>query len=99
MYETRGSVRSSEPRDHADVDRIALGNVSQTLARTPPLDSLLTLKVRQLALAPKLDAVRHRPLAPLARAFADQLTLKFGDGGQERRKQPPLRAAGVKQRV
>src|SRR5215471_13045869 len=70
---------SAHPADHADIDRIRLGDARQRLAGTATPDRLGTLVVRQLALAAKLDAVGHRPLAAVTSSLADQVALEPGD--------------------
>jgi hypothetical protein len=88
---TENSV-PSQPRNHREIDRVASRDRGQGFACSTPLDSLSPLIGRELGLAAKFDAVRHRPLATLTSALPDQLALKLRDGGQQRREQPTLRA-------
>src|ERR1700737_189570 len=90
---------SAQPRDHADVDRVAFGDLAQSLASGAALDRLLALEVRQLWLAPKLDAVRHSALAAVAGALLDQIALKLGNSREQRREQPALRAGRIPQGI
>src|SRR5262245_63822010 len=82
----------SQPRNHREIDRVAPRDRCQGFACSTPLDGLSPLIGRELGFAAEFDAIRHRPLAALASALADQLALKLRDGGQERGEQPTLRA-------
>jgi len=82
----------SQPRNHREIDRVAPRDRCQGFACSTPLDGLSPLIGRELGLAAKFDAIRHRPPAALAGALPDQLALKLRDGGQERGEQPTLRA-------
>ena len=74
----------SQPRNHREIDRVAPRDRCQGFACSTPLDDLSPLIGRELGLAAKFDAIRHRPPAALAGALPDQLALKLRDGGQER---------------
>src|SRR5260370_8796451 len=89
------AIASAQPRDHADVDRVRLGDLAQSFAGGTALKRLLALIVRQLALAPELDACGLGALAALAGALLDQLALKLGNSRKQRRNQPALRGACI----
>src|SRR5260370_8744941 len=93
------AMASAQPRDHADVDRVRLGDLAQGFAGGTALERLLALIVRQLALAPELDACGLRALAALAGALLDQIALKLGNCRKQRRKQPALRGGCIPQGI
>jgi hypothetical protein len=85
------AAESTQPRDRADVDGVALGDLGQGLARGAALERLLTLIVRQLRLAAELDALRHGAFTTITGALLDQLAFEFRDRGQKRLEQPSPR--------
>src|SRR5258708_24673593 len=92
-------MASAQPRDHADVDRVRLGNLAQGFAGGTALERLLALIVRQLALAPELDACGLGALAALAAALLDQIALKLGNRRKQRREQAALRRRRIPQGI
>src|SRR5450631_2327398 len=93
------AMASAQPRDHADVDRVRLGDLAQGFAGGTALERLLALIVRQLALAPELDACSLGALAALAGTLLDQIALKLGNCRKQRRKQPALRGGCIPQGI
>jgi hypothetical protein len=64
-------VGRSEPRNHADIDTIGLGDFRQRLPGSTALNGLSPLVVRQLPLTAELHAVGHSALAAVTGALAD----------------------------
>jgi hypothetical protein len=83
-------VAALQPRDHADIDGVALSDLGQGLAGRTTLDGFRALVVAQLALAAEFNASRHSPLTAYAGALADQFALEFGNAGKQRRQQAAL---------
>jgi hypothetical protein len=54
------NLNGKQPRNHAEVDAVALGNGSQRLALCSTLQRFRALECRELGLAAELDAVPHR---------------------------------------
>jgi hypothetical protein len=61
-----GANSTSEPRDHRQMDAVALRNRGQSFAGSAALDRFGSLVVAQLALAAEFDAGGHRALPPFA---------------------------------
>ena len=53
----------SQPRNHRNVDRVALGDRGQRFPSSSALDGLGALIIRQLGLAAELQSIRHGTLA------------------------------------
>jgi hypothetical protein len=56
-----------------------LDQIIPDLPNTHPFDGFFALQLRQLRLPAELDATGHGALAAVARAFADEVALEFGD--------------------
>src|ERR1700751_4120535 len=80
----RAMESRSQPRDHADVDGVGLGDLGQGLTGRTALQCFLALIVRELGLAAELHALGHGALAAVTGAFADEVALEFGDRCQQR---------------
>ena len=87
----RATEAPSQSRDHADVDGIRLSDFGQRLARGAALERFLALIVRRLWLAAELHTVGHGALAAFPGTLTDEIALKFGNRGQQRREQPAVR--------
>jgi hypothetical protein len=71
-------------------DAVALGDGGHRLAGFAALDGFYALIVAQLAFAAELDPVGHCPLVAFHGTLTDQVALKVGYGGVQRREQPGL---------
>jgi len=84
-----------QPADHRWMDSIAARDRDQRLAGSPPFDCLATLEGRQLWLATELRPSCHSAPSALASSFPDEISFEFGDRGEQRAEQAPLRTRGV----
>jgi hypothetical protein len=67
----REATSASEPRDHRQMDAVALGDLGQRFARSAALDRFSSLVVAQLAVAAEFDAGGHSTLAAFASTLAN----------------------------
>src|SRR5262249_30883735 len=90
---------SSQPRDHADIDRVAASDGCQRFAACPALDGLGALIFGQFRLPAKPHTGCHGALPAFTGAFPDQLPFELGDGSEQGGEQPTLRAGCVPQGI
>src|SRR6478672_5680098 len=67
---------SGQPRDHADINGVALGDIGQPFPGSPTLDGLCELIIGKLRPPTELHASGHGPLTAVARTIADLFHLE-----------------------
>ncbi len=80
----RGAEAWSQPRDHADVHGVALGDLGQGLAGGAALDRFLALILGQLRFRPNLTPAAWARLRPSPVRSRIRSRSELGDGSQER---------------